>query len=613
MTVTFLVLALTVAAFLTNRVRVEIVGLLSMLALVFAGILDTPAALAGFANPMTITIASLFVVGAGLLRTGVADWAAGRIARAGGGSEARLLAMLIVISALLSGFMSNTGTVAVLIPTVVAMARELGLPPARFLLPMAFGAQLGGLLTLVGTPPNLVVSNALVAAGRDRLGFFELATIGVPVLVVFVAYAISPARRFLGAATPVEAPTGASIGELAGAYGLEGRLFRLRLREGSSLAGRTLESCGFTGRGGMQVLDLQRGRSGRAGFRRWVRGARRRADVPDPGAILEPRCVLVVAGRESEVRALANEADLDVDVVSPRTQRLAREIGLAEVVVTQHSRLNGKTLAEERFGSRYGVRVLGVLRAGAPLDLPFVDTRLAFGDTLLVYGAWESIDLMRQDRRNFVVVGDAESLRARAALTGRSFVAIGCVAAMVSAIVSGAVPVVFAVVSTGVAMIGLGCVRAETAYRAVHWPSVILIAAMIPMGTALERTGGVGYLANGITDWVGDGSPYLLLGGVYALTMILSQFISNTATTILVAPVAVGTAQSLGVAAEPVLVMVAAGASSAFLTPVASPVNTLVMGPGGYRFGDYARFGLPVVVVVFVVSILLVPLVWPLP
>jgi di/tricarboxylate transporter len=606
----FVILGVTIFFFLWNKLPVELVAILSMLALVFTGVLEVDEALAGFANSTVVTIAALFVVGAGLYRTGVADWIAHRLIHFAGESEVRLTVILVLMTAVFSAFMSNTGTVAVLIPTVISMSRRIGSHPARLLLPMAFAAQLGGMLTLVGTPPNIVLSAALEESGQRPFGFFEFSLVGIPLLAVYLLYVLSPARKLIRVADEDETSRSTTPKELGGDYGLLGRLFRLQLQAGSSLIGKTLEETQIHTTYGVQILDIQKPRPPRiAPFLPKLPAV---PDIPDSTTVIEAGSLLIVSGGEESVRRLAEECLAETEPLVPGTRAMPREYGVAEVILTQRSRFNDRSLAEEHFGSRYKVRVLGIRRNGSPLPLPFIQEKLKFGDTLLVYGRWDDIDLMRHDPRNFIVVGNPDELEFDPLLTGQSIRAALCVVGMVGLILTGWVPLVVAVLLTAVSLVLLGCLKMEDAYRAVSWESVLLIAAMIPMGRALQVTGGVDAISQGLVDMLGGYPPIFLLAGIYFLTMIFSQFISNTATAILLAPMAVETAARLDISPFPVLMMVAVGASSAFLTPVASPVNTLVMGPGNYRFFDFARFGLPLMVLVLVVSLLLVPVIWPL-
>jgi di/tricarboxylate transporter len=455
-----------------------------------------------------------------------------------------------------------------------------------------------------------VLSAALEESGQRAFGFFEFSMIGVPLLGIYLLYVLSPARKLIRVDEANEEKRGTTAKELGGDYGLLGKLFRLRLQAGSPLIGKTLEETGIQSTFSVQVLDIQKPEPPRiAAFLPKLPSA---PNIPDPTTVIEAGSLLVVSGDEDNVRRLAEECLSEVEALLPGSRALPREYGVAEIVLTQRSRFNGRSLAEAHFGSRYKVRVLGIRRKGSPLPLPFIRNKLEFGDTLLVYGKWDDIDLMRHDPRNFIVVGGPGELDFEPLLTGRSIRAASCVIGMVVLILTGWVPLVFAVLLTAVSLVLLGCLKMEDAYRSVSWESVILIAAMIPMGTALQVTGGVDAISQGLVDLLGAYPPIFLLAGIYFLTMLFSQFISNTATAILLAPMALETAARLDMSPFPVLMMVAVGASSAFLTPIASPVNTLVMGPGNYRFFDFAKFGLPLIVLVLAVSLLLVPIIWPL-
>jgi di/tricarboxylate transporter len=632
MILTFIILALTIILFISDRLRIDIVAMLALLALTLTGLIDANQALAGFANSTVVTIAALFVVGAGLFKTGVADWLGSRLLDLAGASETRLLILLMIGTAILSGFMSNTGTVAVLLPALVAAAWRIGSPPSKLLIPLAFAAQIGGLLTLIGTPPNIVITNALSKAGVRPFGFFEFSLIGLPLLAVGVIYMIMVGRRWLPERKVEERHLSslASPAELTDAYHLDNCLFRLRVRRGSGLAGRTLAETGLGHDYGIMVLRIERAGatarsesmgqhtlghiSDRLGLIQEDTGTQ----APGPETVIYVDDVLLVEGIPEAAQQLALRYNLglrpiDAHQGSADTELLSHEIGLAEVLLTPRSALIGRTITQTHFAEKYNVWVLGISRRGRALEnVPLTTVKLTFGDALLVRGAWQAIGILENEARNFVVVGRPAAMLKPGGLTPQAITALLALSAMLMLLLTGIVPTVIAVIITAMIMVLGGCLSMEQAYRAINWESVILIAAMLPMSTALQATGGAEFIATGLVNTLGALHPLWLLAGMFLLTTAFTQVISNTATTVLVAPIALQAAIDLGVSPQAVMMMVAIGASTAFLTPIASPVNTLVLTPGGYRFGDFMQVGLPLLVLFLIVSLIVVPLVWPL-
>jgi di/tricarboxylate transporter len=634
MILTFTILIITITLFIIDKLRVDIVAMLALLALVLTGLINTDQALAGFANSTVVTIAGLFVVGEGLFRTGVADWMGEKLLKLAGSSQNRLLVVLMLGTALLSGFLSNTGTVAVLLPVVVATAWRIRSLPSKLLIPLAFGASIGGMLTLIGTPPNIVITNTLREMDLRPFGFFEYGLLGLPLLLVGIGYMLLVGQRWLPARRIGEREPAQffSAAELAEAYHLEGALFRLRARRGSSLVGQTLAQAGLGRDYGVTVVRIERAAEEESRLHRPAQQAldsfsdtfgMRQPDpdsqIPGPNTAIYADDVLVVEGTEEAVNRMALRFNLGIQPIRPDdddrppVEWLSREIGLAEVLLTPRSALIGQTLVEADFGEKYNVRVLGISRRGQPVEeVPVTSLKLTFGDALVVRGTWQAIEIMQRESRNFVVVGRPAAMAQPTGLTPRALIALAAMLAMLLMMVTGLVPTVIAVLITALIMVLGGCVNMTEAYRAVNWESVILIAAMLPMSTALEISGGATFIANGLVNTLGVLHPLLLLVGVFVMTTGFTQVISNTATTVLVAPIAIQAAANLGIASHPVMMMVAVGASSAFLTPIASPVNTLILTPGGYNFGDFMKAGLPLLIIFLLISLLVVPLIWPL-
>lgn len=623
MILTLLILAATIFLFIWGRLRPDLVALLSVLALFLTGIINLEQTLAGFADSTVIMVAALFVVAEALSRTGVTAWLGQQLLSQAGNSEFRLMLVLTLGTAVLSAFLSNTGTVAMLLPAVMAAAWRIRSVPSRFMIPLAFAANTGGLLTLIGTAPNIVVTDVLAGAGLRPFGFFEFALIGIPLLVTAVLYMVFIGRGLLPTREVGERPIDldATVYELADAYSLEGNLFQLRVRQGSSLVGQTLAEAGLGRDYDLTVLRIERGgrlQRRHQPLRDTLETLRHDEEIPlpRPDTLILPQDVLLAKGTQDSVQHAMVRFNLGVQPIDEDEDQLTevlftQEVGLAEVLITPRSDYVGLTVKEGQFGQKYGVQVLSVARQDTPVDQK--TSRLRFGDSLLVRGAWGAIRLLKDESRNFVVVGSPEAMaREVVGLGPQTIVAVLALLGMVVLMLTSMVPVVIAALVAACVVVLGGCLTKEEAYRSISWETVVLIAAMLPMSTALQLTGGAEFIANGLVNTIGAVNPLFLMASMFLLTAAFSQVISNTATTVLVAPIALGAARGMGISPHAMLMMVAVGASAAFLTPIASPPNTLVMTPGGYRFDDYVKTGLPLLFIFLVASLLLVPLIWPL-
>lgn len=613
----FGILAATIVLFVSDRLRLDLVAMLALLALLLTGILTPAEALAGFSDPIVLIIAGLFVVGSGLFQTGVADLLGHGLARIAGDNETRLIVVIMVAVALLSAFISSTGTVAVLLPAVVSLALSARINPAKLLIPLAYGALLGGMLTLIGTPPNIVVNNQLRSAGLEPFSFFAFTPVGMVMLVLSIGFMLAVGRRWLPdrarqiGATDSAAPAPTKR-DLLTTYQLADNLFRVRVRRGSPFVGQTLAQTQLRTHYRVNVLEVH---PSTAGTRR---AHKRRATVngaPRPVAAdtqLNLDDVLYVNGRADDVTRLAQEQVLGI---VPNTANgddlLSGELGVVEALLTPRSRLIGRTLSDTYFRSTYGVTVLAILRGGQPVEGLTAQTELRFGDTLLAQGTWEQIARLREERDQFVVIGQQRALTASHYDARRGPLAVAIMLGMLVLITLSIVPTVTAVLVAAVAMVLSRCITIEDVYRTMNWESVVLIAGMLPMATALEKTGGIQLIAAALTSSLGGIGPLAMMAGLFLLTSVFSQFISNTATTVLMAPIAIQAAAALDLSPYSLLMAVAVAASTAFATPIASPVNTLVLGPGGYRFSDFARVGVPLQVLLLIASLVVIPLLFP--
>lgn len=597
-------LAAAVALFIRNRPRMDVVALLVIVALPLSGVLSVTEALAGFADPSVILIAALFVVGEGLVRTGVAYRIGEWLTHKAGNDETRLLVLLMLAVAGLGSVMSSTGVVAIFIPVVLNVAARMQVAPARLMMPLSFAGLISGMLTLVATPPNMVVHSELVREGEPGFGFFAFTPVGLLVLALGVLYMLA-ARRWLGGNT-ADAGTLAqrrSLQDLIRDYRLAGRERRLRIRADSQLVGMTLGEVQLRSRRGTNVVAIER-------------PARLRMKILSPGADVQLQAgdVLLVDLFQADLDLLALYLEYGLEPLSLHGDYFserAHEVGMAEVLLPPDSALLGKSVLELGFRSQYALNVVGLRRAGEALVDGLLEARLKVGDTLLVIGTWKAIRQLQARGRDFLVLNLPAEVDEAAPAASQAPHALLALGVMVLLMVSGLVPNVLAALLACLLMGASRCIDMDSAYRAIHWQSLVLIVGMLPFALALQKTGGIDLAVRGLVAALGGAGPYLILASLFLLTALIGLFISNTATAVLMAPVAIATARALGAEPEPFAMIVALAASAAFMTPISSPVNTLVLGPGGYRFGDFVKVGVPFTLLVLVVSVLLVP--WLLP
>ncbi len=588
--------------FASGRVRLDVTALLVVLALILTGTLTPREALAGFGDPVVLLVAALFVVGEMLSRTGVTYAIGGWLLRVGGSSETRLLVLLMLTAGLLGSLMSSTAVVAVFIPVVLAIGVQTDLNASRLLMPLSFAALVSGMLTLIATTPNLVVSAELGSQGLEPFGFFSFTPIGLSVLVVTVAYMWLVGRHLLpgGAVAPAEGGDH-TLDDLWEGFGLEGMAHRLRVPADSSLVGRSLQASGIGSGFGLRLIGIEReARRGRAEF------------LAAPGGDVEIHAgdVLLLVGEPARAEALTAAERLEpLDTQTPSESAWVQELGLAVVLVHPESRLVGRALREAGFRTAHTLHVMGLRRKGAIVG-DFVDEPLQAGDSLLVVGAWDSIGRLRGETHDFVVLTLPREMDVVAPARRRAPIALAILAAMVLLSALDVVPVVVAVLMAALAAVYTGCLSMDTGYRSIHWSSVVLIAGMLPVADALQATGGVDLLVDALLAGLGEAGPYEMMTVLFVLTASLGLVLSNTATAVLMAPIAVRAAQVLELSPYPLAMTVAIAASAAFVTPVSTPVVTLVA-PGNYRFMDFVKVGLPLLILCWLTTLLVTPIFFP--
>lgn len=773
--IVFSITALAVVLFITERVRVDLVALMVMASLALTGILTPVEALSGFSSAAVVTVWAVLILSAGLARTGVAGAIGHRVLGLAGSSETRLVLLIMLMVGLLSGFMNSIGVAALFLPVVIDIARRINIPPSKLLMPLAFAALMGGLTTLIGTPPNILISEALRAANLEPFGMFDYTPVGIFVLLAGVAFIVLFGRRLLPnrdisrqTARGVQADykdlydleermvvvhlpddsnlAGKTLGrsKLGSILGLnvvaiirEGRtqlapstdtilqvgdrllvegpldqltefhdkqhlviedkkialdqltspeiqLVEMELAEESSLINRTMRQVDFRNRFGLIVLAIRRGETSmrtnleviplQAGDKLLVQGDQSQFDtfrdqkdfifsppeekqvykleerlmrvrlpedstlvgktlaesrlgdafglgvmgiirqdethlMPSPDERLEAGDTLMVKGNQDDLLTVDGLQTLEIESeVPPELNELeSAEVGLVEAVLSPHTTLVGKTLREIHFRVKYGLSVLAIWREGNAYYSNLGKMALHFGDALLLHGARERIQLLGSDQDFLVLTEDAQE----APRTNKALLAVLIMVMVLLPVIFGLVPIAIMVVVGVALMVLTGCLTMDEAYRAIEWKAVFLIAGMIPLGIAMENTGAASFVATWMVELLGDYGPMVVMAGLYILTSLASQVMPNPAVAVLLAPIALNTAGDMGVSPYPLAMTVAVAASAAFLSPVAHPANLLVMGPGGYRFSDYIKMGLPLTLVVLVVVMLVLPIFWP--
>ena len=596
--ITFTIVVAIVLLFIWDQIPVVLVALGTPLALYFTGILDLGHALAGLGDPAVIFIASLFVVSGGLEAAGVTAWAGQLLIAKAGESRTRLLVLMMLLVALVTALISVNGAVAALLPVVVVAAIRLGQPTSQLLMPLVFAAHAGSMLAFTGTPVNVIVNEAAVNAGVRPFGYFEFALVGIPLLAGTMVIVVLFGRHLLpnrsGRALPADLSRHART--LIEQYRIADGLFQLRLRSGSPYVGASATAIDLGEFPGLALVGAQTGDGG----------------GPVRGRTLAVGDILMVRGDAESAAKLAIDKHLafrQEDAAGDVAETLFnRASGLAEVVIPPRSKLIGQAMFPGMVTESGDLIVLAVQRRGESQGHD--ETVLAAGDTLLLQGTWKALDEHLADP-DVLVVDSPELVRRQAVPMGAGAKqAIAVLLGMVILLATGLVPSAIAGLSAAFAMVLLRVLTVEQAYRAINWTTIILVGAMMPLSTAMVKTGAAAAMAEMLVKIVGDSGPYALVAGLFVLTAILGQLISNTATAILIIPIAVAAATELRISPQAVLMSVNVAAAAALLTPVATPVNLMVMGPGGYRFGDYAKLGLPLLVWFFVVATFIVPIFW---
>ena len=633
MTITLIILVITVAMFIWGRVRADIVALTALAALLVLGILTPAEALAGFSSPIVIMMIGLFVVGGAIMQTGLAKLTGNKLMALSRGNETITFLLVMLVTSFIGAFVSNTGTVALMMPIIMSIAAGSGMQSSRFLMPLAFAGSLGGMLTLIGTPPNLVIDEVLTEAGYQPLAFFSFFPVGIIVIAIGIIVLMPLSKIFLSKSQGSKKKKNAkSLDDLVDEYRLLDNLHRFivpssrtsaaRDENGNQLdiVGKTLKELSIQKKYGVSIIEIRNEKKSRLGLVKDVN-----QNMAKSSSTIQVHDTLYIIGDEQKMQHFARDyglrkmKDVKIDFY---------DLGLTEIVVMPTSNFAGLRIGEANLRKRFGINVLGVKRGSSSSSSSseggrggseyitdnLIAAKLHVGDMLLVQGEWTNLAHLTADTTNWVVLDQPEKTADKVLLDYKAPVAAAIMLLMIAMMVFDFIPVapVTAVIIAGLLTVFAGCFRnVEAAYKTINWESIVLIAAMMPMSTALEKTGASALVSQGLVDSLGAMGPTALLAGIYFTTSLMTMFISNTATAVLMAPIALVAAQQVGVSPYSFLFAVTLGASMCFASPFSTPPNALVMKAGGYTFMDYVKVGLPLQIIIGVVMTFVLPLLFP--
>ena len=629
MTVTLIILVITVAMFIWGRVRADIVALTALAALLVLGILTPAEALAGFSSPIVIMMIGLFVVGGAIMQTGLAKLTGNKLMALSRGNETITFLLVMLVTSFIGAFVSNTGTVALMMPIIMSIAAGSGMQSSRFLMPLAFAGSLGGMLTLIGTPPNLVIDEVLTAAGYQPLAFFSFFPVGIIVIAIGIIVLMPLSKILLSKSQGNKKKKNAkSLDDLVDEYRLLDNLHRYivplnrtsaaRDENGNrmDIVGKTLKELSIQKKYGVSIIEIRNEKKSRLGLVKDVN-----QNMAKSSSTIQVHDTLYIIGDEQKMQRFAQDyglrkmKDVKIDFY---------DLGLTEIVVMPTSNFAGLRIGEANLRKRFGINVLGVKRGSSSSSSSeggrggseyitdnLIAAKLHVGDMLLVQGEWTNLAHLTADTTNWVVLDQPEKTADKVLLDYKAPLAAAIMLLMIAMMVFDFIPVapVTAVIIAGLLTVFAGCFRnVEAAYKTINWESIVLIAAMMPMSTALEKTGASALVSQGLVDSLGAMGPTALLAGIYFTTSLMTMFISNTATAVLMAPIALVAAQQVGVSPYSFLFAVTLGASMCFASPFSTPPNALVMKAGGYTFMDYVKVGLPLQIIIGVVMTFVLPL-----
>ena len=618
MLITILILAVSAAFFVSGKFRSDIVALCSLTALLIFQILTPEEALSGFSNQVVIMMIGLFVVGGAIFQTGLAKMISSRILKLAGKNELVLFLLVMLVTGGIGAFVSNTGTVALMLPIVVSLAYNAGMSPSRLLMPLAFASSMGGMMTLIGTPPNLIIQDTLTNAGYEPLSFFSFLPVGLICLGTGIIVLLPLSKIFLSkkAKRHDNAASGKTLSQLVSEYSLSDNLFRLRIREKSPAEGKTVVDLDLRRKYLVNVLEIRRKETPQQRFLKTVN-----QELASPKTLMYAGDVLYVRGEAESINRLSRDFNMEIlddhtsEIASSRGKTLAfYDIGIAEIVLMPSSNMVNQSIRDAGFREKFNVNILGIRRKQEYILHELGEVKVHSGDVLLVQGTWQDIARLSKEDSEWVVLGQPLAEAAKVTLDYKAPIAAAIMIMMVAMMVFDFIPVapVTAVIIAGLLMVLTGCFRnVEAAYKTINWETIVLFAAMLPMSLALEKTGVSGFISESLVKGLGDYGPVALLAGIYFTASLMTMFISNTVTAVLMAPIALQSAIQTGVSPVPFLFAVTVAASMCFASPFSTPPNALVMPAGQYSFMDYVKVGLPLQVIMGIVMIIVLPMLFP--
>ncbi|HHT22566.1 MAG TPA: SLC13 family permease [Bacteroidales bacterium] len=617
MIITIIILIITGAFLAWGRFRADIVTMMALMTLTILNILTPYEAIAGFSNPVVLMLAGMFIVAGGVNQTGLAKKLSIHILRLGRKSELWLFIVVMILTAFLSSFMSNYGTVALLLPIIVSMTREANLNSRRFLMPMAFAASMGGMMTLIGAPPNLIVNEALIDANLKGLDFFTVLPVGVILLVIGIvflwfrsSYLVENDRSKKSAERQTKSPE-----ELIKEYQLSDNLFRLKIPKESPILYIPLKELNITNRYSVTIVEVRNYQNPTDKILKSVSQYFANADT-----VLKPDDWIYVEGAFDNVKTFAEENNLSfVDtkqsenkIMSFDTDIKFGEIGVAEAVVLSSSKLINRQVKETGFRRRYQINILGIKREGEYILNQVQHEKIHAGDSLLIQGAWANMDEMAAEETDLVIVGQPAQEANKVVLEHKAGIAALILFGMIISMAFNILPNVTSILVAALLMIITGCFRnVETAYNFIRWQNVVFFAAMLPMATAMNKTGASATISQGLVDLMGSLGPHAVLAALYITTALFTMFVSNTATVIVFAPIAIQSAIAMNASPYPFVLAVATAGVMCLASPYATPPNGLVLSPGRYTYSDFIQVGLPLQILYVIIMIFALPLLYP--
>ena len=584
------ILAVAIVLFVSEKLRVDLISMMVLISLTLTGIVTPDEAFSGFSSPAVITVWAVYIVSGALFRTGVADSLARFMLRLAGDSYVRILLVIMVTVGIMSAFMNNIGAVAILLPAVMSIARRINVAPSKLLMPMAFTSLLGGQMTLIGTPPNILATGIMESyGGLEPFGFFDFTPMGLVVLITGILYFLFIGRHLL--------PDRAPGGDISKGHALRDYLSEVRVRDNSSLNGKTIGDLKLADEHNLEILQIRR--------------VDRDPITPGPDRRILGGDVLLVQGApDSLLRAkdLLGLEEMDEWKFENFEGSASSEHELVEITLSPRSTISGQTIREADFRARYGLTVVAIQHGGESLVSQIAEIPLTFGDSLLVRGPKASVDLLHENKEFLVLDSPPIELRR----LNKAPLAVGILVAVLVAVSTRVLPVSVAMLIGAMLMVLTKAVNMDEAYESIEWKSVFLIAGMLPMGIAMQNTGTAAMLANSIVDLVGGWGPLAVMMGIFVMTALITEVMSNAAATVLVTPIAIDAARSLSVNPQPFVMAVLIAAAASFLLPIGHQANILIFGPGGYKFYDYTKVGGLLTLLIFLVVAIVLPIFWPL-